>query len=45
VQVVADTHAAVWYLTNHPNLSKKAGQAMDSVTGLETLWQVEGHAT
>jgi PIN domain nuclease of toxin-antitoxin system len=30
--VVADTHAAVWYLANDPRLSRIAGQAMDETT-------------
>ena len=30
--IVADTHAAVWYLSNDPRLSRAAGAAMDAVT-------------
>ena len=30
--VVADTHAAVWYLTNSPKLSAKAADAFDAAT-------------
>lgn len=30
--VVADTHAAVWYLTNSPKLSARAMAAMDAAT-------------
>jgi PIN domain nuclease of toxin-antitoxin system len=30
--VVADTHAAVWYLANDPRLSKAAGFALDQST-------------
>jgi PIN domain nuclease of toxin-antitoxin system len=30
--IVADTHAAVWYLTNNPKLSKAAAQALDGAS-------------
>lgn len=30
--VVADTHAAIWYLTNNPRLSHAAANAMDEAT-------------
>lgn len=30
--IVADTHAAVWYLLNAPNLSTRARDAMDEAS-------------
>jgi PIN domain nuclease of toxin-antitoxin system len=30
--IVLDTHAAVWYLTNNPKLSKVAAQALDGAS-------------
>ncbi len=30
--IVADTHAAVWYLTNNPKLSARAAEALDAAT-------------
>jgi PIN domain nuclease of toxin-antitoxin system len=30
--IVADTHAAVWYLTNSPRLSSAAAKALDEAS-------------